>query len=261
MLSNREIRLAARQALKGKWGIMVAATVIYYLITFVGSLIPLIGWLAVLICSGPLVTGLIWLALAISRNEEHDLGYLFSGFKDFGRTLAAYLLICLFTFLWSLLLLVPGIIKTYSYSQTFFILRDDPNISALDAITASREMMDGYKGKLFGLSLSIGAWLLIPYALVFIGITTGVAASVVYSNSYSDFPVVFIIIGFLVAGLGYLAFLALLLFISPYLLMALAVFYDDRQMQVVDNSEGWSDVDLFSKEEEASNPFDSLDDR
>lgn len=121
--------------------------------------------------------------------------------------------------------------------------------------------MAGYKGKLFGLSLSIGAWLLIPYALIFIGITTGVAASVVYSDSYSDFPVVFIIIGFLVAGLGYLAFLGLLLFIIPYLLMALAVFYDERQMRVVADSEGWSEDDPFSEEETASNPFDSSDDR
>ncbi|MGP2478250.1 DUF975 family protein, partial [Listeria monocytogenes] len=65
--------------------------------------------------------------------------------------------------------IVPGIIKTYSYSQTFFIFRDNPKISALDAITESRQMMNGHKGRLFGLSLTFFLWYLIPLAVAIAG--------------------------------------------------------------------------------------------
>lgn len=68
------------------------------------------------------------------------------------------------TFLWSLLLIVPGIIKSFSYSQAIYIYRDyldqRHKISFMDAITKSREMMDGHKAEYFVLSLSFILWFL-----------------------------------------------------------------------------------------------------
>lgn len=243
MLSNKEIRFASRQALKGKWGLLIAATLIYSLIAFVGGLIPIIGWIGIFICIGPLVTGLIWLGLRVSRSEEANLSYLFNGFNDFGRTFVAYLLIYIFTFLWSLLFVIPGIIKLYSYSQTFYILRDNPNISALDAITASREMMSGYKGKLFGLTISIAIWMLFPLAIFFISGIFGGFASAIFSNYYYSSSVFILIFSFIIMGLAFLIYLGLMIFLVPYLLVACAVFYDERQLLADEKAEEWPDSD------------------
>lgn len=74
-----------------------------------------------------------------------------------------YLLTSLFTFFWSLLFIIPGIIKSYSYSQAYFINYDDYNKTGVEpgymnAITKSRQLMDGHKGKLFLLDLSFIGW-------------------------------------------------------------------------------------------------------
>lgn len=75
------------------------------------------------------------------------------------------ILVAILTFLWSLLLVVPGIIKAYSYSQAFYIYRDaydrGESVTALQAITQSREMMNGYKSFLFIMDLSFLLWSLL----------------------------------------------------------------------------------------------------
>lgn len=63
-----------------------------------------------------------------------------------------------FIFLWSLLFLIPGVIKHYSYRMVPYILADDPEIGAMDAITLSRQMMDGHKWNTFVLDLSFLGW-------------------------------------------------------------------------------------------------------
>lgn len=59
----------------------------------------------------------------------------------------------IFIFLWTLLLVVPGIIAAISYSQTFYIIAEDSSIGPMDALRKSREMMDGYKWKYFEMGL------------------------------------------------------------------------------------------------------------
>ena len=71
------------------------------------------------------------------------------------------LLVVVFTFLWSLLFVIPGIVKGYSYALTPYILIDDPQISIRDAVRKSQRMMSGQKFNLFYLQLSfIGWWIL-----------------------------------------------------------------------------------------------------
>ena len=60
--------------------------------------------------------------------------------------------------LWSLLFIIPGIVKGYAYSMTPFIMAENPDMSANDAITASRQLMDGHKGELFMLDLTFIGW-------------------------------------------------------------------------------------------------------
>ncbi len=87
-----------------------------------------------------------------------EAGALFAPFKQYARTVGAVLLVFVYTLLWTLLLVIPGIIKAYSYSMTFYILRENPEMTAGDAITASQKMMDGHKMDLFLLSLSFIGW-------------------------------------------------------------------------------------------------------
>lgn len=98
-------------------------------------------------------------ALRTSREEETGgLETLFACFQQFWRFFSAILLTGLFTFLWCLLFIIPGIIAAYSYSQTIFIMLDHPEMSAMDAIRASKQMMRGRKAELFVLELSFFGW-------------------------------------------------------------------------------------------------------
>jgi uncharacterized membrane protein len=118
---------------------------------------------------GPLlVTGPLWLGyiffLKSIRPEGSDsarLERMFDGFNDFGRTFLANLLIKIFVFLWSLLLIIPGIVMAIAYSMTYFILSEDKEISTMDAIRRSRDMMRGYKWKYFCLMLRFIGWFLL----------------------------------------------------------------------------------------------------
>lgn len=64
----------------------------------------------------------------------------------------------IYLFLWSLLFVIPGIIKGYSYSQVYYIANENPGMSVDDIITESREMMDGHKWELFILQVSFIGW-------------------------------------------------------------------------------------------------------
>lgn len=139
---------------------------VFALITAVFSaVIILILSIIGLILSGCIMYGISNYMLRFVRNGETNISYIFSGFS-YGinvikRSFILYLLIEIFTFLWSLLFVIPGIVASLSYSQAFFILVDDDNISASEALRLSKRMMKGYKGKLFCLLLSFIGWILL----------------------------------------------------------------------------------------------------
>ena len=94
------------------------------------------------------------------RNAEAPaaLGELGRGFSPYGRSVGTMFLRGLFQFLWSLLFVIPGIIKHYSYRMVPYILADQPELSGAAAITRSREMMNGQKWNAFVLDLSFLGW-------------------------------------------------------------------------------------------------------
>lgn len=90
---------------------------------------------------------------------ESDLGDIGFGFTpDYWRNVKTLFLRDLFRFLWGLLLIVPGIIKRYSYRMAPYILADRPELSGTEVLTLSRQMMDGHKWKTFVLDLSFLGW-------------------------------------------------------------------------------------------------------
>lgn len=83
---------------------------------------------------------------------------LFSQFDRFGQGFAQAFLRGLYTFLWCLLFIIPGIVKSYAYAMTPYIMAENPEMTASEAIKASMELMDGHKGDLFILDLTFIGW-------------------------------------------------------------------------------------------------------
>ncbi len=144
----------AREALEGRWGFAIGTYLLYILIS---GCIPPIS----IIISGPMTQGMAGLSLKLSRRQQSDVPDLFTGFNNFWNALLAYLLIIVFVILWSLLLFIPGIIAAISYSQTFYVLSEDPAIDPMDAINRSMALMNGYKAKYFRLCLRFFGWSLL----------------------------------------------------------------------------------------------------
>jgi len=170
MRSNREILSLARQSLSPHWPLAIGVLVIYKLLLY--GAFGVSTWASVVsfLIAGPLSLGVALFALNLVRNAEARLEKLFDGFGEFNRSFAAYLLTTIFTLLWSLLLLVPGIIAFHRYALTFYILADYPELSASEAITLSSSWMDGYKVQLFGLNLIFLGLVVLSVVTLFLGL-------------------------------------------------------------------------------------------
>jgi uncharacterized membrane protein len=189
--TNRDLMQQAREALKGRWGLAVGGNVIYIILGMLIQAIPRLGWIGGLIIGGPLLSGWTAFFLSLSRKQEAQLSQLFEGFQNFTRALVTYLLLILFVLLWTVLLIVPGMIAALSYSQTFFILVENPQMESLDALRKSKTIMKGNRWKLFFLFWRFFGWCLL---------------------------------GILTLGIGFL-------WIMPYMQTSLARFYDDLKTE------------------------------
>ena len=145
---NSELRAEARVALTDKWVMGAVTTLVFGAVSGAASYIPVVGTILVAL---PMMYGYSIVMLSVMRGGEMNIGGLFDGFNDFGRIVGTKLLQAIYTFLWTLLLVIPGIIKNYSYAMTDFILKDQPEL-------ANNAAMDGNKMKLFLLDLSFIGW-------------------------------------------------------------------------------------------------------
>ena len=165
--TNAELMTRARASLQGKWGLSIAVVFLCLIILSMASqLIPFAGF----VLSGPMMLGLYIYFLALTRKGKIDISLLFKGFEHFLPAFITYLLISIFVFLWTLLFIIPGIIASYSYSMAFFVLADDPSISASSAIQISKMMMKGNKWKFFCLSWRFFGWSILCLLTFGIGI-------------------------------------------------------------------------------------------
>jgi len=94
-------------------------------------------------------------------SETPSIGTLFSFFSIFGKAFWLRILLMVKVFLWSLLLVIPGIIASYRYAMAPYILAENPGMSAHDAIEKSKELMNGNKWRLFCLEFSFIGWFLL----------------------------------------------------------------------------------------------------
>lgn len=167
MPQNVEIRRFAKGELSGRWTQPVLCTLVYVIVVGAASgllsLIPGIGSLLSLLITCPLAFGFALTFLNFMRGEgrEEMVGQPFNVFKEYGRYLGTSLLMNIFIMLWTLLLIIPGIIMSYAYSMTAYIMKDNPEMGAMECIKKSKAMMSGYKWKLFLLDLGFIGWMLL----------------------------------------------------------------------------------------------------
>ena len=180
-----EMRAIARKALRGNWKPVAIAMAIYYILMITAPLLvdelipgatmyggvdeltgetltmPIISTLYTIILTGPLTAGMASYCLYFFRNKDTRPGHLFDGFEYFLKSIVLTFLVGGLILLWSLLLVIPGIIAAFRYSQAFYILADHPEYSASQCIRMSKAYMKGNKGKLFCLELSYLGWALL----------------------------------------------------------------------------------------------------
>lgn len=188
MKTAKEYRIAGRADLAGKWKATVLLTLVVFAIILLFNCLfmsdnPSSNYLPKLIywfVFSPLLWAYTVIFLRNHRNEADpfNLSHLLDGYKDYLRITFTLILVYVYTFLWTLLLIVPGIIKSLSYSMTRYILNDNPDMKYNDAIELSMRMMNGHKMELFLLllpfiglillaavfTLGIGLLWVIPYA-------------------------------------------------------------------------------------------------
>lgn len=191
MKRSSELRAQAWSALSGKWGMAVVATLVYMVICGVISLIPYVSSIAALLVSLPLAYGFTIMLLNVVRGSDVQLDTMGEGFKDYGRILGTMLLSSVYQFLWMLLLIIPGIIKGYSYALTPYLLKDHPELKFNAAIEESMRLMSGNKMRLFLLDLSFIGWFLlglITFGIAFLWITPywNTARAAFYEDLMSD---------------------------------------------------------------------------
>ena len=189
-MDHKQLRMRGLSAVKTNWALAIGAAVMAWLLAGIGStFIPDFdfSWtkelnhsfshnytehsrvsfsispatffsLAHFIIGGTVQLGYCKFLLKQHDGKETEFKDLFSQFDRFGTGFAQAFLRNLYTILWTLLFIVPGLIKGFSYAMTPFILADHPEMTASEAITASRKLMDGHKGELFVLGLSFFGW-------------------------------------------------------------------------------------------------------
>lgn len=182
---TKDIRRIAREHMKGSWGLSIGVAAIACLLggllvgtlflpdeftyrwnLFVSSTTRIGIKYGVLGLASIVLGGVLQLGYAVFLLRQHDgqdlkLEVLFSQFDRFGTGFAQAFLRSLYTLLWSLLFIIPGIVATYRYAMTPFILAEHPELTASQAIARSKELMMGRKFDLFLLDLSFLGWVIL----------------------------------------------------------------------------------------------------
>ncbi len=205
MLYASDFRKIARDALSGKWALAVGTGFVASLlgaITYGGgssgrnsnnndyNMInsfagPFYGFFQAIAFIAVII--IIWAIIAFIVGGAAELGYckfnmklikgndpkfndLFSHFDLIGKALGLRIVIGIFIFLWTLLLVIPGIIATYRYSMAFYIMEERPSMGILDAISESKELMIGNKFRFFCLQISFIGWAILCIFTLGIGL-------------------------------------------------------------------------------------------
>ena len=160
-MTRQELKARAKEQLKGNLGSLILILLIVLAASYLPNLIPGIGTIVSIVVVPALTLAMTIIYLKLAAGEKPNIAEMFQHFDKFWAAFKVSFFTGLFTFLWSLLLVIPGIIKGLSYSMAMYILAENPDMPALEALKKSQEMMDGHKMELFVLYLSFIGWFLL----------------------------------------------------------------------------------------------------
>lgn len=156
-MNRVQMKTTAKEQLKGNVIHMFLITLVAALISYAATMIPVAG----LLVNPVMSLAMAYAYLKFSKGVKPEINEVFSHFNELLPALKVSLLSYLHIVLWSLLLVVPGIIKAFAYSQIYYVLAENPGIGAREALKKSEEMMAGHKMELFFLSLSFVGWMIL----------------------------------------------------------------------------------------------------
>jgi uncharacterized membrane protein len=156
-MKARDFRRIANEKVNAQ----ITNSIIIYLIFFLITSVAMPTVVGELVLMGPLTLGLVKYASMISKGEKVEIEVLFKGIENFVQAMLVWILKTVFTFLWSLLFLIPGLVKHYAYSMSMYLLEEDPKLDPMVAIQRSQDMMQGHKWRLFCLELSYLGWFIL----------------------------------------------------------------------------------------------------
>ena len=202
-MTSQDMKLSAKVQLKGHWGaavlimfitwlaiagvptIMLLLEKVIFNVDLDAEIYDRVSNIVSFVLAGPLSYGASRFYMNLYHGREAGVADLFTGCNRFGRCFLASLAMGILTFLWALLLIIPGIIAAISYSQTYYLLNDYETLSFMDAITLSKLMMRDYKLEYFLLCLTfIGWWLLVVVTLGIAIIVVGPYLNATFANFY-----------------------------------------------------------------------------
>lgn len=183
-MTANDYRARAREDLAGHWKLSIAVAAVACLLGGIGirflpevtrrldfgDLTSLISWdlllspatsalsLCAFVIGGVLEVGYCQFLLDQYDHRPLSFSTLFSRFDTFTTGFCQKLLRMLYIALWSLLLVVPGVMAAYSYAMTPYILAENPGMRASEAIALSKERMRGHRWELFCLDISFIGW-------------------------------------------------------------------------------------------------------
>ena len=214
-MSRAELKRDAKEKLKGNWGTVIIVIIIVGAITFFcnQAVMSLFGKdidteflggdtvkMKSLSSPGLLVNVVVSCAIAaffglgqskvflkVSRSEKPSVEDVFSMGKYFVPAFIAAFVTALFVGLWTLLLIIPGIIASYRYKLYQYVLLDNPDMKAMEVVSRCKEMMVGHKMDLFVLELSFLGWMILglfTLGLLYLWLTPYMNVTV--ANFYND---------------------------------------------------------------------------
>lgn len=164
----------ARESLKNNWPTLILVAIFVIIVTgdasssntYIRNGVEFevkknYGNILNLIFGGPVALGVANIYLELIKNKKVKIERFFDGFKNFVNAFILNILITIFIVLWAIALIIPGIIAAINYSMAYFIMSEQPEISAMDAIKKSKLMMSGHKMEYFSFVMSFFGWFLL----------------------------------------------------------------------------------------------------
>ena len=186
-MKRATLKSDAKRQIKGNLGILFLIMLLSSLIGGGISVVPVVGGVAAMFVNAAFSLAMVSIYMNLTEGIRPKVGDLFSQFRNVISAFCTNFLIELLVFLWSLLLIVPGIIKACAYSQALYILADDPALGSWEAIRRSKEMMQGHKMEYFLLCMSFYGWALLgvfTFGILYIWLIPYMQAT--YANYYKS---------------------------------------------------------------------------